>query len=170
MLVSLEIGGVVIPQLSAIEIEQEYTEIAARDSSRLADGSAYVRTLHSGKLSTQIKGAGWSQSAIDAIDFDATHVIKCVQARSVYTATTSATLPSARRSDYAPFALAIVGDGLTETSVSMGGDTATITPVSGASGYLVQYYPEFTAVITAYKTGIKTQNAEYSWQLTAEEI
>jgi hypothetical protein len=172
MITTLIVGSIVIPTEAVPEFDQRYVDLAGQTFRRTADGSGVLRSGWSGKISTRISGRGWTPSGLDTIALGSTHTIKCAQPRAVSSATTSVTLPVARRSDtgHTPIGFALVGDLLVSTAITgIVSNVATLTSVTGASGYRVHFWPEITAVILANEcTG--THQAEFRWSIEAEEV
>jgi hypothetical protein len=165
---NLIIGGVTIPRLAALELTQEYGETASRAQHRMGDGSLVVQENWA-RLTTRISGSGWIPAAFGSIDWSADIVIKCIAPEAVQGATTSLTVPAARRDDVSPWAVAIVDGREVKTSISMAGNVATLGAVSGASLYIVRYYPMFTARAVIPPRQLNTSGASYGWTLEAEE-
>jgi hypothetical protein len=170
---TLEIGSIVIPAESLGDWQQSYTDLRAEDFRRTADGSASVRVGWSGetKLQTEVTGDGWVPSGFSALR-GSTHTVKCAMVREAESATTAVTLPAARRSDagHAPIGFALVSGVLVQTAITdITSNVATLTAVSGASGYRVHYYPQITAYITNATTR-GGSNARFAWRLEAQEV
>lgn len=172
MITTLEIGSIIVPTESLLEFSQDYQDLEASDFSRVADGSGILRTSWSGKLSTTITGSGWIPSAFDNVAQGGMHTIKCAVPRQVSSATTSVTLPAARRTDsgHTPIGFALVGDLLIETPITgIVANVATLTTVSGALGYRVHYWPQIVAVILR-NTCRGASAAVYDWSIEAEQV
>lgn len=172
MITTLEIGSIIVPAQSLLEFGQDYEELSGQTFGRTADGSGVLRSLWSGKLRTVLSGKGWVPSAFENIAPGSTHVIKCAMPRTASSATTSVTLPAARRADagHTPIGFALVGDNLTDTAITgIVADVATLTAVAGADGYRVHYFPQITAVILN-NTCKGAADASFSWQIEAEQV
>lgn len=172
MITTLEFGGIVIPTEAVPEFDQRYEDLAGQTFRRTADGSGILRSGWQGKISTRITGRGWVPGGLETLALNTTHTIKCAMPRAVSSATVSVTLPAARRTDsgHTPIGFALVGDSLVSTAITgIASNVATLTAVSGASGYRVHYWPQITAVITANEnTG--NHQAEFRWSIEAEEV
>lgn len=166
---ALKIAGVEI-SLNEFPAQQGYKDIGGLSLWRMANGAALAQQ-HWRKLSVSISGNGWSPPALKGIDWSAPVVISCIAPRSVASATVNATLPAARRSDTAPYAMALVDGKLVTTAMSLAGDTATATTVSGASGYRFFYYPQISCyALNGVVEALDTAGAAFSWSIEAEEI
>lgn len=172
MITTLEFGSILIPTEAVPEFDQRYEDLAGQTFRRTADGSGILRSGWQGKIATRISGRGWVPAGIGAAAAGSTHVIKCAIPREASSATTSVTLPAARRTDtgHTPIGFALVGDRLVSTAITgITSNVATLTAVSGATGYRVHYWPQITAVVTANEcTG--SHQAEYRWAIEAEEV
>lgn len=167
---SLKIAGVEIP-LEAFPVSQSYSRVDGGSTlQRMRNGAGRQQT-HWQKIATRISGNGWAPPALAGVDWSAAVEIACIEPRAIWSATNSATLPAARRSDLADnvLARAIVGGRLVETPVNLVGDVATATVVSGASSYQFHYYPKLSCISRGPEENLDAQAAAYSWTLTAEE-
>jgi len=168
---NLVIDSITIPTRSLLEYDQQYQEMRADDFRRVADGSGVLRTLGWAKLRTTINAKGWVPLGLAAFR-GGQYLIKCAAPHAVDSASNVITLPAARRSDtgYDPYALAQVDGDLVETTISdETGDVFTLATVSGATGYRLQYYPEFTAVITDARSK-GDSGINYTWSMVAEQV
>ncbi len=169
---TLEIDSIVVPLQSLLQFEQTYEDLAGETFRRAADGTGILRSRWSGKLRTEINGQGWVPSAFENIDTSVTHLMRMAVPRTVSSVSNVITIPSARRIslDYSPYGYALVGNQLVKTPVSdVTGDEVTLTPVGGAIGYRVNYWPEFTAAITVNDSR-PNGDGEYRWRIVAEQI
>ena len=162
------IGGVVIGFDAAHELSQTYEEIGGRALRRKLDGAAHLQK-NWGKLRTVIRGSGRLPEGLSGLDYTSTLTIACMAPRSIWSATTTATLPAARRSDWAPHGYAIVSGRHVRTPISISTNTVTFTAVSGASGYVVAYYPSLTCYVEPPRQEFSGRGPAASWALTAEE-
>lgn len=172
MTFTLEFDSIIVPMQSMIEFDQDYEDIKAEDFRRTADGAGHLRALTWSKLRTTISGSGWVPTAFAGLSAGATYTIKCATPRSANSATTSVTLPAARRTDgdHTPIGFALVGIELIETPITgIVANVATLTSVSGASGYRVHYWPQISAVITSMK-GRGGSAANFDFSIEAEEV
>lgn len=164
----LKVGGIAVT-LNDFPVSQSYEPLTGSQLQRMANGAAFKQE-HWRKLKTTITGRGWLNPDLAGIDWSASVVIDCIAPRAIHSATTGATLPTARRSDAAPYAFAHVNGEKVATPCSVVGDAATATAVTGATGYSFNYFPS----LTCYCDGpspeqLDQQAGEFSWQLVAEE-
>ena len=85
----------------------------------------------------------------------------------------TATLPAARRSDsgHTPYGIAILPSGqAVKTAAALVGDVATVTAVSGATAYAVQYYPQLTVWALRPSASGNRGDASHRWELVCEEV
>lgn len=166
---SLKIGNIIIPREAGFTLRQTYDPILARTLLRTKSGNGIGQTRWA-KLRSSITGSGWQPAALDAIDLSVMHAVHCVETLSAYSATTTVTLPHAFRTDtgYTVQAWALVGKSLVSTPVSMAGQVATVTAVSGALQYQVDYYPIITGLVTISKSGDVDAQTK-SWTIEIEQ-
>lgn len=169
---TLIIDGITVPAHAILEFDQEYETVSAESFVRTADGSGVLRTLWSGKLRTVISGKGWAPSALINLATGQSHTMKCAMLLSVDGANTSITIPSARRTDsgHTPIGYALIGDSFVETPIiDITDNVCTLTAVSGATAYRVDYWPELVVHIER-NTSKGQSNAEHNWTIEAEEF
>lgn len=167
---NLKIAGVEIA-LQTFPVSQTYKTLGGTTVHRMLSGAAAKQT-HWGKLSTSISGDGWAPAALAGVDWSVPVEILCMQPRTLHSATTSATLPAARRSDLAVnvSAVAVVGNQLVATPVTVSTNTATATAVAGATSYQFMYYPKISCYSDGPTDSLDSTRAAYGWSLEAEEI
>ena len=127
-----------------------------------------------------LTGAGWWPSGLESLDYDDPLTLLCGGPFTILSASNVIALPAARRTDagYTPVgyarksgAGAAVGGGeLVPTPLSIATDAATLTPVSGATGYQVAYWPALTVIATPPTFEADLPGAAHRWTLTAEEV
>jgi hypothetical protein len=162
------IDGVEIGFGAAHQLSQEYEEIGGRSLRRMMNGAGLLQSQWS-KLRTIISGSGNRPEGLAGLDYTASLTIKCMAPRSIWSANTTVVLPAARRTDWRPHAYAIVAGQHVPTGVSVSTNTATCTAVSGASGYLVAYYPELTCYAEPPTLRFNGRGVVAGWTLIAEE-
>lgn len=167
----LIIGGIDIPLYAALDLRQTYEKFGGFSRRRMADGRATSQWRWQ-KLRTTIQAGGWIATVLEGLDFSQSMTLSCVAPRSKVSADTAITIPAARRSDsgWTPVGWGLVGDEWVETAVAMVVDTANLTPVTGATLYRVSWYPLLTVFANPPAEDLSTQDAAYSWTLTAEEV
>lgn len=168
-LLTLKIGGVEIP-LQAFTVEQTFFPIEGATVLRKLNGAG-LKQSNWRKLATTIRGAGWVPPALSSVDWTSPIEISCIQQRMVNSETVNATIPAARRTDVpVPVeAFAVVGGYLVQTEVSVVGNAATATSVSGATAYQFTYYPKFTGYSSGPKEIFDFSIGEAGWSLEVEE-
>lgn len=159
-----------VPLQSAESLHQTYRPVEARYRDRMANGSLRQQVAWSGKVATEIRGDGRQPQALDGLDYDQPIVISCVARRARQAAGPSIALPAARRADLAPVGFAIVGGQLVATAMVMAGDTANLTPVTGAEAYQAHYFPILTVYAAPPEEEAESNGVVYGWRLSAEEI
>lgn len=167
---SLKIAGVEFA-LQTFPVSQAYRALEGATVHRMMDGVGR-KQQHWRKLATSISGDGWAPSALAGIDWSAAIEILCVAPRAIHSATVSATLPAARRTDFSDAVLcrAIVAGELVATPVSVVGNTATATAVAGATGYQFMYYPKLSCYSSGPSESLDLSGAVYGWTIEAEEV
>jgi hypothetical protein len=165
----LIIGDVTIPHLAGLDLTQEYGDVVSEAWHRMGSGTLEVQENWA-KRSTTISGSGWIPAAFSSIDFSADQVIQCIALESVQDASNVLTVPAARRSDVSPLGFALVDGREVPTPLTMEGNVATLTAVTGAAFYQVKYYPVITCRIHRPRRGLSRNNATYTWTLEAEEV
>lgn len=167
---TLKIAGVEFA-IQSFPATQEYPPLEGATVHRMLNGAGLKQT-HWRKLTTTITGNGWAPAALDGVDWSQPFEISCIKPRTIHSATVTATLPAARRSDMAVnvYARAIVGGELVATPVSVVTNTATATAVAGATGYQFMYYPKANFLSAGPTESLDMQTGVYGWTLTAEEV
>ena len=165
----LIVGSVKIPLDASYSLEQTY-EVIEQGAAllRKMDGSAVRQTAYT-KLRSTISGQGKIPPGLASMDFSASFTLYCMAPRSIYSASTTVTLPAARRSDWAPHAYAIVDGRLVKTPISIATNTGTLTAVSGATGYYTDYYPTLSVFSRGPVESFNGRGGGASWSLTCEE-
>lgn len=171
---SLLIGSVSIPQIAALDLDQQYQPIGGEAILRACSGRG-IKQMTYQRLRITTSGSGWLPAGLAELDFTAQHVLGCVVPRGVPAvfATRQATLPAARRSDsgFTPFATALLPGGQAmSTPVSLAGNVATCTAVTDAVAYRVNYYPAPTVWLMRPSESGSQSDASYRWELIAEEV
>ena len=171
MIVNLVIGSFELPIHTTLNFQQTYSHLRARNTRRLADGTAVLRQTWSDKLETNISCAGWIPSGLTVIDYSLPITIKCAAPLSASDTDETAVLPADRRTDVSLAGWAIVNGEPVKTTVNdVTNNVATLVTVSGATLYRVDYYPEFSAFIEEPVENMNADSAEFSWSLTAQQI
>ena len=170
----LIIGGIWVPLLAGVSVQQSYTELKSGSVRRAADGTAIAQCVWRGKWATSIQCSGHIPPALQSLNWAEPHTIDCIQPREVQAVGLTATLPAARRPDIPATAVALIGTegGWRETGVTVVGNLATLSAVSGAAAYRVRYFPR----LICYAVGLQGPDESwsggnsFSWSLDLEEI
>jgi hypothetical protein len=119
-----------------------------------------------------LTGRGWIPAGLDGIDYTSSMLLKCAAAKMITSPSNVIALPAERRTDsgYEPRGYAIVEGARVDTSIGFAVDVATLGTVAGASFYQVEYFPEITVFATLSNSGVTVTNADYSWQIKAEQV
>ena len=168
---TIVIGGVSIPDLAALELQQTYEPIGGEMTLRTIGGSA-IKQITWQKWRTTITGGGWLPFGLSSLDYSAQMAVACIVPRGVVCSGLSATLPAARRSDtgYVPWGVALLADQTTQvTAATMAGNVATLDAVAGAIGYQAMYYPLLQCYVSRPKEQGVRETASYGWSIVAEE-
>lgn len=173
------LGGVVVPIESALDFSQTYEPLGGVARLRMMSG-ALVQQVGWRKLRTTLSGAGWWPSGLEGLDYDSALTLLCAAPRAILSASNAIALPSARRTDagYTPVgharltggATAVGGGELVPTPLTLAADVATLTPVAGATGYQVAYWPVLSVLADPPTMEADLPGAAHRWTLTAEEV
>lgn len=166
----LVIAGVSIPFDSAHGLSQTYEPLGGRALLRMLSGAAVLQS-HWAKVRTVVRGNGRYPDALAGIDWSTSFTLSCAAPLGIHAAGTAITLPAARRSDWAPFAMALVDGRLVPTTISIVINAATLGAVSGATGYVAYYFPTLTcyAVSAGPSRSFDGRAHNAGWELIAEE-
>ena len=173
------LGGVVVPVESVLDFTQGYEPMGGTARLRLMSGAA-VQQVWWRKLRTTLSGAGWWPSGLEGLDYDSALTLLCAAPRTLLSASNVIALPAARRTDagYTPIGHArlpgggtqVGGGDLVPTPLSIASHVATLTPVTGATGYQVAYWPALSVLADPPSMESDLPAAAHRWTLTAEEI
>ncbi len=162
------LGGVEVGLSASQQVTQTYETIGGRSLRRKLSGAAHMQTAWA-KLRTTLSGSGRLPEGLSGLDYSTSLSLSCLAPLSIWTATTSATLPAARRSDVPPRAWAIVNGLHIPTPMSLSVNTATLTAVTGASGYVVAYWPVLTVYAAPPRLDFNGRDPTLGWTIEAEE-
>lgn len=166
----LVVGGITVPVWASTDVTQSYEVIEAVSRRRTADGSLIQRIAWTGKLRTEISGGGFAPPGLQSLNTAVAVEIWCIEPLALNSASSVFTLPANRRSDTGsePHGFAVVGDQLIATPCNLVTNTATLTPVAGATGYQVRWFP----VLTVFAEPVRQELARgsgFRWSMMAEE-
>ena len=168
---SFTIGGIEVTLRASASWNQQYRPKAIGTDHNMGDGGSVRQTLAGsvGKLRTVIEGNGFTPVGIAGLDYTSSMTLKCAEPRIVTGATTTIVIPANRRADDAPAGFAIVDGEQVSTPISIVTNTVTLTAVSGATAYQVEYVPEIT-VLADLVEGFNTTSGIHTWTLTCTEV
>ena len=166
----VSINGLALPLRVGAEVQQSYEDFGGYSVLRLGAGAAVSQQAWR-KLRTTISGTGITPPGLAGIDWTQPITLGCIAERSIQSATNVITIPAARRTDAPPYGWAITAVGmLRNTPVSMAGNVATLTPVAGAAGYQVAWYPLLSVlVLDGVRVSFDAVGAVAGWELTGDE-
>ena len=164
------LGGVVVPVLASLELEQTYAPIGGYATLRMLDGAG-VRQTQWQRLRTSLTGSGPIPAGLEALDYSQPQELLCAAPRSLIVTAPTANLPVARRTDagYLPTALALVDGKPAPTTLTIAGDVATIAAVTGAQQYVIRYWPRITVLAETPTVSFSHFRAQWQWTLEAEQ-
>jgi len=160
------LGGIVVPLHAGVP-DVTFGDAGGYTDYTLSEGEQ-VRARHFKKHLITITGSGWMATGLDALDWDAKHVLLCPKPKRVATTSTVVSITTDVRPDVPVFCHALVGRSWVQTPVAMDGREATITPVAGASQYSLGWYPMFPRVICKPPEDANAGGG-VSWQINARE-
>ena len=169
-MLNLKINDVVVAFESMGEISQRYGWVGGFTNDRMMDGTLDAQETWR-KRSTTITAAGWVPAALEGIDWSAPVTVDCVAQVAINSPVASIVLPTARRSDVAPFAFAVSAAGrLVPTDSSLAGDVLTITPVAGAVAYQAVYFPRLVCRSPGHQADHVLTECRLGFELVLEEV
>lgn len=134
-------------------------------------GGTPVRMRHWSKELITVSSAGaWMATGLDALNWDAEHVLLCPKPKRMATMgqLLDLTLTSDPRPDVPVVAHALVGRHWQPAAVIVAGRQVTITPVPGADQYSAAWYPMFNVLCT--QPDEATASSGVSWQIICREV
>ncbi len=162
----LILGGIQVPLTSGAP-DVSYAPAGGRTDVVLSNGRP-IPMRHWRKELITISGAGWMATGLDALDWDAEHVLMCPKPKRVASSGTSLLLTADPRPDVPVEAQALVNGAWISAAVEVTGRQVSVAPVAGASQYSVVWYPQFTVLCTP--PGEESADGEVSWVLVAREV
>lgn len=166
--ISAIVGGVTVVYSASTDLSQSYEVFGGESMRRTLNGGGVKQTAWT-KLRTVLRGRGRHPAGMDSLDYSGPLSLACIRPRDVYSATITVVLPAARRSDVPPVAFAIVNGTYIRTTYSLSGNTATLTALPGAGGYVMYYFPLLTVYATAPREDFDARGILLGWELSAEE-
>ncbi|SDS21532.1 hypothetical protein SAMN05216421_1113 [Halopseudomonas xinjiangensis] len=162
----LVLGGIPVTLYSGAP-DVRYSDAGGRTDVTLSGGKP-IAMRHFSKRVITITGTGWMATGLDALDWDAEHVLLSPSPLRLSGAGTAFTLTADPRPDEAVTAQALVGGRWVNASVTATGRAATVTPVTGATLYTVAWFPQFTVLCTPPDEGYA--GGAVDWQITCREV
>lgn len=172
----ISIGGLTVPLDSVLTFTQNYESIERSTVHRLGVlGKGVKQTLFGGKLRTTITATGWTAPGLSALDRSTEHVLLCAATLSNSGTASNIVIGDStrRRTDagFEPVAYALFPTQHIRTPVSVdAAGNCTVTPVSGAVQYKVDWYPRLTVLLVEFREDTQTDSAQFIWDLIAEEV
>lgn len=161
----LILGGIPVSLVTG-EPVTSYAYAGGRTDVVLSGGTPIPMRSFTKRLIT-ISGSGWVSTGLDALDWDAYHLLLCPTPLRVSGVTTTLTITSDVRPDVAVKAQALVGERWVDTPVSMTGRVATVTAVTDATLYTVTWFPQFTVLCEPPPEDYG--NGAVDWQIICRE-
>ena len=165
---TFSIGGVVIDVPQAMDLTQSIEDVGGAPTLRMGSGRS-LRQKYWTRMKATLSGSGQVPQGLSALDWTAPQAVALPYPISLASATASATIPAARRSDVAVAAFAWVGGYPVPTPVTMNVNAATATAVANATRYTFMWTPSFTALVTKTES-VDRANGSRSFSLTLEEV
>lgn len=165
-----KVGAFELPVLAGLDLTQNYEPMGGEAILRAGSGRGIMqRTWRKTRVITS--GSGWVPAGLQSLDFDAQHLIACIQPETVPAdpITRQATLPTTRRADtdHLPYGLAEFADGYAEkVAATLVGNVATVEAVAGAVRYQVGYLPLLLCWVKRPGRG----GPSHAWELVCEEV
>lgn len=167
-----EINALAVPIEALQNFKQTYSAVKDNTIKRKVSGAALsLSTPLAAKISTQLSGDGYAPHGLSGVPWGSAITLKCAEPQSIMGAGGSnvITIPAARRTDtgYTPVGIAIVGAHrrrVFSPATETGTDEFTVTSVTGATGYMVAYYPQITVIANLRDDG------RFGWQISAEQV
>ena len=169
-LVNLFVGGVEISIFSSLDLEQSYDPQSARYRQRMGDGSMRQTVAWSGKLRTEITARGPIPIGLSSVDFNHPVVIKCAQPLAIDSQATSISLPTARRTDTAPFVRVEEAGRWRVIDSTLVGDVISFSSVPNATKYQAVYWPELLVFADEPRQSGDVRGADFGWSLAGDEV
>ena len=161
----LMLGGITVPIESGAP-ECTYEPAGGATDVTLTSGTV-VRMRRWSKELITITGNGWFATGLDALNWDNQHILRCNKPKRMAAGLT-ATLPSDPRPDVPVQAVALVDGQAIPTPVSMAGRNATVTAVTGATSYIITWYPQYLVLCTPPPE--QHTSAGVDWTLICREV
>lgn len=162
----LVLGGIPVTLVTGEPLHR-YGYVGGRSDVTLSGGTPIPMRSFSKRLIT-ISGSGWVSTGLDALDWDAYHLLQCAAPLRVSGASTTLTITADTRPDEDVLAQALVGEAWVSTPVVMAGRVGEINPVAGASMYTLTWYPQFTVLCEPPDEDFG--GGSVGWQVVCREV
>jgi len=169
----LIIAGIRVPRMACHTIDQDYKPIGAASLLRMGNGDGIIQAAEWEKCSTSISCSGWSSAGLDGLNWKdpAGLEIACIKPKSIIKASNVITIPGVYRTDEPVLGYAMLGNLQVQTEVSLAGNVATLTVVTGATQYKVEWLPIMTFFCPGgVKPGYSSRSNEYAFSIEGEEL
>lgn len=168
-LVALKLGGVELEAMCG-PIRQRYEPMGGSSELRMANGDGKKQT-HWRKVRIISSGSGYLDPALEQLDYSGELELWCVKPLFLNGTGLAYQLPpeAARRPDYQPWGLALVGENWRETGLSLAGDLASLVAVPGASRYRVGWLPRYSVFTDGVVSDYDYGTGRYDWSLEARQ-
>lgn len=163
------IDNIILDNVAGFEIKQSYRTLNDGIVLRMIDGTGIKQNSWT-KVETVISGSGWVPDGLQNVDFRSSVVIDCIEPISITQASNVFTLPTNRRSDVTPYALAYTSTGWVNTASSLVTNTLTATTVSGATAYMGIWFPKLTVFCNSPAYNLDTSSGTFNWSITGQEV
>lgn len=165
----IKIGTIELSDPAAFDLTVTHSPIQSKSILRTKNGTGIIAS-HWKKRGISITGSGWIPEGLADIDEDAVVDIHTIDWQSIADTSPIITLPGVfRLDDFAPQGIAIVNGEAVNTAVSLAGAVATLTSVSGATQYHVNYCPIITSLIASIDRSFNAETNTWTWTLEAEQ-
>lgn len=170
-MLTFKLGNVTVPLVAASEFTQGFSRVGGgRTDRRTLNGTDKI-CVHFKKIATDISFSGRVASGLSALNTDVQTLMSSGAPIAIESSSNIIVIPTERRADadHTPFGFALFSDRVQATPLSISGDTATLTLVTGATLYSVSYFPEFMVTIKGINESVNRSGGIFSTQITAEE-
>lgn len=165
---NLIIDSITISTLSALGINQTYSQVNNGVLLRMMDGSA-IKQKSWGKEKTVISSNGWIPAGISGINFDNAIIVDCIAQKAIVSASNIITIPGTSRPDLDPWGIALVNDAWVDVGSSFAAGVLTIDVTSGATQYQARWMPRYTMFFDEPETETDSQGNVFNWSLSGQE-
>ncbi len=171
---SFQIGDLVLPPLSALDLTQQYEPLGGDAIFRTASGLGIKQSTWR-KTRVVTSGRGWVPDGLDSLDFNQSLVLRCIAPRAHHlpSGLLESVLPMQPRRDsgHRPWGVAWLSPGVSvPVAVTTLGRSVSVQPVAGAIRYSVHYLPELLVWGTRPQQSGDLGSASYRWSLVCEEV